>query len=56
MACETCGHDPAEAASEMKSLEGRIEELEKALDDVLGEINNARADLNDAEKIVGKYT
>jgi len=53
--CNECGHDEDAAITERKELENRIETLERALDDVMSEINNARADLNDAEKIVRKH-
>lgn len=39
---------------EVNGLKDRVKELEKALDDVLGEINNARHDLTDAEKIIAR--
>lgn len=42
--------------SEKTDLQERVTALEKALDDVLCEINFARADLNDAERIVGLNT
>ena len=51
MSCDDC----AETQREIDAANERIELLERALDEVLGEINSARADLDDAERIVGKY-
>ncbi len=42
--------------SENGELEVHVTKLEKALDDVMGEINAAREDLSDAEEIIGRNT
>lgn len=54
--CEIYEDEIVDLKSDQKSSEKRITALEKALDDVLCEINFARADLDDAEKIVGMNT
>ena len=57
--CEQCkSHESRidDLETEKTDLQERVTQLEKALDDVMGEINFARVDLDDAEKIIGENT